>query len=197
MIPLVAIAVLITGCEKEEDENPDQEHEHEVITDVKLIFTPNDTNYAVVEALAQDKDGDGLDDLVIMNEINLNKSRSYTLTFEILNKHDEDEDEDEHDEDEHDEDEHDEDEHAENIGEEIKGEAAEHQLFFSFTNNAFKNPEGDGNIDKASDEIDYIDFDDNGNPLGLITGWETSSSVTDQGLFKVILKHQPTEKTSE
>ena len=58
----------------------------------------------------------------------------------------------------------------EDVGAEIKAEDDEHQFFFSFTENAFTNPTGDGNIDgntTGGEAINYIDKDDNGNPVGL------------------------------
>lgn len=208
MIPMLAAAVLLTGCEKEEEEVPEEEHDHEVSTDVKLIFTNTQDSTDVVEALAQDSDGEGIEDLTIVDSINLKKSTAYTLTFEILNMH-EDEHEDhegeeheDHEGEEHEDDnegeDHDDDhdDHAEDIGAEIAEEADEHQFFFAFSNDAFANPTGDGNIDNASDAINYNDSDENGNPLGMNTSWETSSSALSGGSFTVRLQHQPGVKTA-
>lgn len=175
MIPLVAIAVLITGCEKEEDEIPQKENEEEVITNVKLIFTNNIGSTDVVQAMAEDPDGTGVEELVILDTINLNKNKSYTLTFEIMNNLETP---------------------GEDIGEEIKEEDDEHQIFFGFSNDAFSDPLGNGNIDNALDTIIYNDSDANNNPLGLSTGWTTSSSTLTGGNFTVQLQHQPDVKTS-
>tara|TARA_B100000963_G_scaffold360042_1_gene389427 strand:+ start:737 stop:1450 length:714 start_codon:yes stop_codon:yes gene_type:complete len=200
MIPVLAVAVLLTGCEKEEDEIPEEEHDHEVITDVKLVFTNTLDSTDVVEALAQDPDGEGIEDLTIVDSINLKNSTAYTLTFEILNRHEDEHDDhegEEHDDDhdDHEGEEHD-DDHAEDIGAEIEEEADEHQFFFAFSNDAFANPTGDGNIDNASDAINYNDSDENGNPLGMNTSWETSSSTLSNGSFTVRLQHQPGVKTA-
>ena len=175
MIPLVAIAVLITGCEKEEDETPPIEDEVEVITNVKLIFTNDADTNDVVTAMAEDPDGIGPEELIILDTINLDTNKSYTLTFEIMNNLETP---------------------GEDIGEEIKEEDDEHQIFFSFSKDAFSNPLGNGNIDQASDKINYNDFDANNNPLGLSTGWTTSSSALTGGTFTVQLQHQPDVKTS-
>ena len=59
-------------------------------------------------------------------------------------------------------------------------------MFFSFTNDAFSSPSGNGNIDNSSDAINYLDEDSNGYPLGLETSWTTSSVVSD-GTFKVLI----------
>jgi len=69
-------------------------------------------------------------------------------------------------------------------------------LFFSFTDNAFSNPTGDGNIDNASDVINYNDVDGNNNPLGLSTTWITGASAVSAGTFTVRLQHQPDVKTA-
>ena len=192
MIPVLAASVLLTGCEKEPEEVPEEEHDHEVITDVKLVFTNTQDSTDVVEALAQDPDGEGIEDLTIVDSINLKKSTAYTLTFEILNMHEDDHDDD-HEGEDHDDDH---DDHAEDIGAEIAEEADEHQFFFAFSNDAFANPTGDGNIDNASDAINYNDSDENGNPLGMNTSWETSSSALSGGSFTVRLQHQPGVKTA-
>ena len=200
MIPVLAASVLLTGCEKEPEEVPEEEHDHEVITDVKLVFTNTQDSTDVVEALAQDPDGEGIEDLTIVDSINLKKSTAYTLTFEILNMHEDEHDDHEgedHDDD-HEGEDHDDDhdDHAEDIGAEIAEEADEHQFFYAFSNDAFANPTGDGNIDNASDAINYNDSDENGNPLGMNTSWETSSSALSGGSFTVRLQHQPGVKTA-
>ena len=205
MIPVLAASVLLTGCEKEPEEVPEEEHDHEVITDVKLIFTNTLDSTDVVEVLAQDPDGEGIEDLAYVDSIiNLKKSTAYTLTFEILNVHEDEHDDhdDDHEGEDHDDDhegeDHDDDhdDHAEDIGAEIAEEADEHQFFFAFSNDAFANPTGDGNIDNASDAINYNDSDENGNPLGMNTSWETSSSALSGGSFTVRLQHQPGVKTA-
>ena len=175
MIPLVAIAVLITGCEKEKDETPPPENEEEVITNVQLIFTNDADTNDVVKAMAEDPDGPGVAELEILDEINLDANKSYTLTFEIMNNLETP---------------------GEDIGEEINEEDDEHQIFFSFSNDAFSNPLGNGNIDQASGKINYKDFDANNNPVGLSTGWTTSSSALTGGTFTVQLQHQPDVKNS-
>lgn len=85
---------------------------------------------------------------------------------------------------------------GENIGDEILEEDEEHQIFFSFSNNAFANPIGNGNIDNSTDPLNYNDSDANGNPVGLSTNWTTSSSQLSGGVFTVRLQHQPDIKSS-
>ena len=177
MSVLIAV-VTITGCKKDDDlvvVPPAAENELEVITDVKLIFTNTSNASDVVEARAQDPDGQGVQDLSILDSINLDTSKTYTLTFEIMNNLDTP---------------------GEDIGVEIAEEDDEHQIFFSFSNNAFSNPTGDGNIDNSADPLNYNDVDGNGNPLGLSTTWTTSSTQLSGGTFIVNLKHQPGVKTS-
>ena len=206
MIPMIAAAVLLTGCEKEEDEVPEEEHDHEVFTDVKLIFTSQDGD--VVEALAKDPDFDGAEELKVLDAINLKKNTDYTLTFEILNVHDDEhedhdehegeehEDHDEHEGEDHDDEDHDEG-HVDNIGAEIKEEDDEHQFFFEFSKDVFANPLGNGNIDNASDPINYLDLDEKDQNVGLETSWTTSSVSESDKSFRVVLMHQRNVKTDK
>lgn len=175
MYTLLAAGIIFAGCKKDKDDVvPEPENEEEVITDVKLIFTNIDNTNDVVTARAQDPDGAGVQELTILDEINLDTSKTYTLTFEIMNNLDSP---------------------GEDIGEEILEEDEEHQIFFSFTNNSFTNPLGNGNIDNASDPLNYNDSDTNGNPVGLSTNWNTSSTQLENGTFTMRLQHQPDVKT--
>jgi len=170
---LLAVGVFITGCD--DDDPPPPENDLEVITDVTLIFTNDADASDVVMASAQDPDGAGVQELAILDPITLDANTSYTLTFSILNNLETP---------------------GEDIGEEIAEEDDEHQLFFSFSNDTFANPTGNGNIDSSSDPLNYNDADDNGNPLGLSTSWTTSSSTLSGGTFTARLQHQPDIKTS-
>ena len=85
---------------------------------------------------------------------------------------------------------------VEDITEEIREEDDEHMFFFGFTADIFSNPTGDGNIDSRQDPLVYNDQDDNGNPVGLSTNWTTGGVTASTGDFRVVLKHQPDQKTS-
>lgn len=174
---MLAASVLYTGCKKDDDDEdvPEPENEVEVITDVKLVFTNTADDMDVVTARAQDPDGEGVKELEILDAITLDTSKTYTLTLEIFNNLESP---------------------GEDIGEEIAEEDDEHQLFYMFTNDAFANPTGNGNMDTASDPVNYNDADDNGNPVGLTTTWTTSSTQISAGMFHVRLQHQPDVKTS-
>ena len=163
--------VIFTACEDDEIV-PEEEEEEEVITDVTLIFT-SDAG-AVVTASAQDPDGEGVQELVVLDEIQLQAGTNYTLTFDIMNNLETP---------------------GESIGEEIAEEDDEHQIFFAWTEGAFSNPTGNGNIDNASDPVNYNDADGNGNPLGLNTSWTAGDPATAAS-FTVRLQHQPDLKTS-
>ena len=163
--------VIFTACE-DDDVIPEEEEEMEVITDVTLVFT-SDAG-AVVTASAQDPDGEGVQELVVLDEIQLQAGINYTLTFDIMNNLETP---------------------GESIGEEIAEEDDEHQIFFAWTEGAFSNPTGNGNIDNASDPVNYNDADGNGNPLGLNTSW-TAGDPTTAASFTVRLQHQPDVKTS-
>jgi hypothetical protein len=171
---LLAIGLLFTGC-SEDDEAPEPENEEEVITDVKLIFTNDADATDVVTVSAKDPDGEGVLELAFLGEITLDVSKSYTLTLEIENNLDSP---------------------GEDIAGEIEEEDDEHQFFFSFSNDAFSNPAGNGNIDNAADPLNYNDMDGNSNPLGLSTAWTAGSSALSGGTFIIRLQHQPDVKTA-
>ena len=98
---------IFTACE-EDEAAPEEEEEMEVITDVKLIFTP--ASGSAVEATAQDPDGEGVQELQVKDAINLAANTTYTLTFDIKNNLETP---------------------GEDIGEEIKEEDDEHQILGS------------------------------------------------------------------
>ena len=162
---------IFTACE-EDEAAPEEENEVEVFTDVKLVFTPTGGG-AAVEAAAQDPDGAGVQELQVLGAINLAANTSYTLTMVIENCLESP---------------------CELMNEEIEEEDDEHQFFFAFTNDAFTSPAGNGNMDNASDPINYIGYDGNNNPVGLNTNWTTGSAST--GTFTVQLQHQPDVKTA-
>ena len=162
---------IFTACE-EDEAAPEEENEVEVFTDVKLVFTPTGGG-AAVEAAAQDPDGAGVQELQVLGAINLAANTSYTLTMVIENCLESP---------------------CELMNEEIEEEDDEHQFFFAFTNDAFTSPVGNGNMDNASDPINYIGYDGNNNPVGLNTFWTTGSAST--GIFTVQLQHQPDVKTA-
>ena len=162
---------IFTACE-EDEAAPEEENEVEVFTDVKLVFTPKGGG-AAVEAAAQDPDGAGVQELQVLGAINLAANTEYLLSMMIENCLEDP---------------------CEDMNEEIAEEAEEHQFFFAFTNDAFTSPVGNGNMDNASDPINYIGFDGNGNPVGLNTNWTTGSAST--GTFTVQLQHQPDVKTA-
>ena len=171
---ILLLAASITGCKKDDDDTPAEENELEVITDVKLIFTNADDSNDVVEARAQDPDGEGVQELQILDEIELHENTTYILTYEIMNNLESP---------------------GEDIGAEILSEDDEHQFFFSYTDGVFSNPAGNGNIDNAADAIRYNDTDGNGNPVGLSTTWTTADVHTHDAQFTVRLQHQPGVKT--
>jgi hypothetical protein len=175
-ILLLLAALIFASCGTDSSpDDPPEENEEEVITDLTLIFTNVDNDSDVVTASAQDPDGEGVEELQVLDNIQLQSGVTYSLTYEIFNGLEDP---------------------PEDIGEEIEEEDDEHQFFFQFTENAFSNPEGNGNFDNADDPINYNDSDDEGNPVGLETTWTTSDQNVDDGTFRVRLQHQPDIKSS-
>jgi hypothetical protein len=159
----------VMGC----SEDPKKEDVPELITKVILTFTPDEGTPIVVSA--SDPDGEGVQDIAADGPINLSAGESYTLELTLSNELADPADP------------------AYDITAEVEEEGDEHMFFFSWTNNVFADPEGNGNIDNRSDIINYNDQDANGLPLGLSTSWITSGSAS--GTFRVVLKHQPDLKT--
>lgn len=176
---LIAASVSLVSCSSDDDNGndvPPEENEIEVITDVTLVFSNLEDTTDVVRATAEDPDGEGASELVIADEITLRASATYELAFEVFNNLDPDD--------------------SEDIGAEILEEADEHQIFFGFTEGVFTTPVGDGNIDNASDAINYEDEDESGNPVGLETVWTTVNTASEGGEFTVRLQHQPDLKSA-
>ena len=176
LLAILFSVITIIGCSNDDDIAPEEENEVEVFTDVTLVFTNTADVNDVVTASAQDPDGTGIQELQILDAITLAGDTEYTLTYEILNALDPAD--------------------IEDIGSEILEEDNEHQFFFSFTENVFANPTGNGNIDAAADPINYNDADENGNPVGLSSTWTTSSTASSGASFTVRLQHQPDVKTA-
>lgn len=167
------VVVLLSGCSKDD---PQKEDTPELITNVALVFTPTGGGPSVTTS-ATDPDGEGVQDLVVDGPIDLAAGTQYVLTIELVNTlvpigqpgH--------------------------SVTDEVAEEGLEHMFFFGWTGGVFQTPSGDGNIDNRSDEVDYIDLDAGGLPLGLLTTW-TSASATGTGTFRLVLKHQPGAKTT-
>jgi len=177
LIGLLGFSLIFTSCD---DDTPEEENVVEVFTNVTLIFTNTTNATDIVTANAVDPDGVGSQELQVLGGITLTSGATYRLTYEILNALDPAD--------------------IEDIGEEIEEEDDEHQFFYAFTDGAFTSPMGDGNIDAASDPINYEDEDSDaqdgsGNPVGLETTWTTGSALAS-GTFRVRLQHQPDVKTS-
>lgn len=168
--------VFLSGC----GEDPKREDVPELLTKVTLTFMPEaGSGSSVVEVYASDSDGNGNQDLLVSGPINLDKDIEYTLTLTLINEFAEPTEE-EYD-----------------ITAEIEEEGDEHQFFFSWTAGVFSNPTLTGNIIDINNptaplsNVNYVDVDVNGRPVGLETIWEAGANIVSGGAFRVILKHQP------
>ena len=170
-LTLVSLGVILS-CD---DDDPAKEDTPELITKATLTFTPTGGGTPVL-VIASDPDGEGVQDITVDGPINLGVSKSYTLAIQLINELAQPSDP------------------EYNITEEVEEESHEHMFFFSWTNNVFSDPTGDGNIDNRNDDINYEDEDHNGQPLGLETSWTTATATL--GEFRVLLKHQPDLKNA-
>ena len=175
-ISLLALATsVLFSCEPKD---PEKEDTPELITRVTLTFTPTDGS-AVIEVNASDPDGEGVADIAADDDIVLNGSKTYDLSVSLFN------------------------DLAEvgspdyNLSNEVKEEGDEHLLLFGWTEGLFSTPSGNGNIDNRTDPVIYTDNDMKNLPLGLTTRWTTASTgLPASGTFRLILKHQPGQKTA-
>lgn len=167
LLSLLTVLLFTSGCT--DNDEPEIENEEEIITDVILSFTPE--SGAVIEAKALDADGEGFGDIEVLDTIRLKANTTYTLSIELLNAI-----------------------ANESITEEVEEEAEEHLFLFSWTNDVFSDPVGNGNIDNRADAVNYLDADMANLPLGLETSW--TSGEAGEGAFRVVLKHQPDIKSS-
>ena len=172
MIILTAGIFVIASCKKEELKAPEEENVVEEFTNIEFIFTnvndPNDVSKGIWE----DEDGFGPQEPAILQHPTLKADETYKLTFLMENRLVSP---------------------VENVLEEIMDEDDEHQIFFAFDAGMFSSPSGVGNIADNSGEINYLDFDDNGLPLGLETEWTTAGAVTG-AKFRAVLAHKPDVK---
>ena len=149
------------------------DEEEEVINQIILTFTPAGGGDAIT-ATWFDADGEGVGNPTI-DDITLVANTSYELTLSLANTLGMD---------------------VEDITAEIQEEGDEHMFFFGFTADIFTNPAGDGNIDNRQDPLVYNDQDENGQPVGLSTNWTTAGMTAAAGEFRIVLKHQPGQKTA-
>ncbi len=163
--------VFITGCDTDD---PIKEDVPELITKATLTFSA--AGEQPIVATATDPDGEGVQDLEVDGPINLNANKSYLLTITLINGLANPSDP------------------AYDVTAEVEEEGDEHMFFFSWTNNVFNDPAGNGNMDNRSDDVNYEDEDANGLPLGLETFWTTAGASS--GNVRVVLKHQPEQKSA-
>lgn len=172
----IASMSILSGCD---DDDPKKEDTPELITKATLTFTPSGGGTPVV-VTATDPDGEGVQDITVDQPINLVLGKTYTLTIGLINELAEPSDP------------------EYNITEEVEEEGDEHMFFFSWTNDVFSDPTGNGNVDNRNDAINYVggtnSKDDNNRPLGLTTTWTSAAGVAS-GSFRVLLKHQPDLKS--
>ena len=167
----LASLVFITGCDTDD---PIKEDVPESITKATLTFSA--PGEQPIEATATDPDGEGVQDLEVDGPINLDANKSYQMTITLINGLANPSDP------------------AYDVTAEVEEESDEHMFFFSWTNNVFNDPTGNGNIDNRNDDVNYEDSDANALPLGLETFWTTAG--VSSGNFRLVLKHQPEQKSA-
>lgn len=169
---LLSLTGVVWSCKTKD---PAPEAIPELVTKVVLTFTPS-TGVPMV-ATATDPDGEGVQDMVVEGTINLASEMTYALKIELINGL------------------YGSGEEGYYVSSEVEKEADEHQFFFEWSEGAFADPAGNGNVDNKNDPVNYLDKDENNLPLGLSTSWMAGPSGTSKS-FRVLLKHQPGIKSS-
>ena len=153
----VTLSWLMTSC----SDDPKPSNEEELITKVTLTFQKYDLgNEPVGEPFSfswYDPDGGVGPEDPQVDDISLEPDTHYSLEVTMADASGSTE---------------------EDITEEIREEAAQHQLFYSLSG---------GLIDKI--DIAYGDFDKNGKPVGLECSFNTSDAST--GDLRITLRHKP------
>lgn len=162
---LSLLAVIFLGACDTDD--PEAENVEETITKVTLTFSPVTGGDDIV-VTALDADGDGPQDVVIDKVISLESNFEYELSLKFENTLETP---------------------TEDITEEIREEGHEHLILFGWADGIFADP-ANGDINNNRNDINYLDEDDNGLPIGLQSSWTTGGDPAE-GEFRVVLKHQP------
>lgn len=158
LLLLSASVLIFSSCESND---PEDENEGELITDVTLKFTEVDPAQGFIgtpfEVQASDPDGLELGNNPTIETINLEIGKTYLLELSLFNRIE-----------------------NEDITEEIEEEADEHQFFFL----------GSAFVGSPVLTYIYDDEDGDGNPIGL-RGFVTVASVPsfNNAQFRLILRH--------
>lgn len=83
VLPILALCLIAFACKKE-DKDGEETVEAEIVTSVKLTFTPKDGGDAV-EFSYTDLSADGISEPIIVNDT-LSKNTSYSLNIALLNE---------------------------------------------------------------------------------------------------------------
>ncbi|MDX2302576.1 MAG: hypothetical protein NW226_07225 [Microscillaceae bacterium] len=153
-------ALFLSACS--DDDTPPPVNEEELITTVKLTFTPTGGGTAITATWKDlDGEGSGAPDLS-QATATLQANTSYTLAVEFLNESESP---------------------AEDITEEVEEEAEEHILYFSVTNGLFSSftYADDDAPDSAGDGVFA---------LGLNTNLSTGTGTPATGTLSVTLLHE-------
>lgn len=172
LLLMAGALVFLSGCDKDD---PEPENIPEVITKVELTFSA--VGAADIVVTATDPDGEGPQGYTLSGPVNLVKNTNYGLSVDLINE-------------------------LQPLTSterfitlEVLEEADEHMFFYGWTGNLFSDPAGNGNIDNRADVVNYLDEDDGGLPLGILTDW-TTANATATGTLRIVLKHQPGIKSA-
>lgn len=173
---MLMMLIFATSCSSDDDgvAPPAEENPVEEFTNIEFTFTNIEDENDVTKGIWEDVDGFGPIAPVILQHPQFKANTTYKLTFVMENRLVDP---------------------VEDLVEEIQDEDDEHQFFFMFDESLFSDPEGIGNIEDRDGQINYLDFDENGLPLGLETLW-TTAGAQQNAMFRAVLGHQPGVKSA-
>jgi len=148
---LLSLSLFVTLLSCNDNDSPELIQEEEVITSVIVTLQSADNT---VTLSSVDLDGDGPNEPVLSVQGLLNANATYTGSVRFLNESVTP---------------------LEDITEEVKEEAEEHQVFYSFT--------------APINSVTTSDNDSNGNPLGL--DFTLTIGAAGTGGFGITLRHEP------
>jgi len=155
-------ALTFVACEDDDDDDdPPQDTNEEELITDLNISFINQTTDDTVTFSFSDPDGPG-GNAPTIDDIELEDGFDYDAFITVADASDPDD--------------------VEDITEEIEEEDDEHQFFFIRENGA---------EDAVDISYDPNDVDDDGNPIGLLSFWETIQPTTGSEQVRIVLRHEP------
>lgn len=154
-------ALTLVSCEDDDDDDDTPPAVNEEEVITDMRLTFTDSDTQTSQTFTfSDPDGEG-GNAPTIDDIVISDSTAYVVTIEVLDASNPND--------------------VEDITEEIEEEDEEHQFFFI---------PGNGADDSVTITYDANDVDDDGNPIGLSSSWNTFEPTTGGETVRVVLRHE-------